>query len=315
MRGAGLALWHLLEIQRQLLEGAWLPGPYTTFPIRAPPKIRLISAAPFADRVVHHALCNIIAPSVEAGFIADTYANRCGKGTHRAVDRLQFFAARKRYVLRLDIVKHFPSIDHAILLDILRPGIRCPRTLALVATIVESGDRILEQEYEMAWFAGDDLFAALRPRGLPIGNLTSQFWSNCCLNPIDHFVARELGCRAYLRYVDDMALFSDSKGQLWEWKGRIVERLGARLRLTIHESSAQVLPVEWEIPSLGFVVYPDYRRVKARKVVESTQRLGWVNHVRYADTWRLREQVLDLSIGWSGGAGPSAAALVTPGGR
>ena len=93
----------------------------------------------------------------------------------------------------------------------------------------------------MVWFPGDDLLAACRPRGLPIGNLTSQFWSNCYLHPFDLFVKRELGCKAYLRYVDDFALFSNSKHELWRCKLAIMERLAA-LRLTIHERSAQVLP-------------------------------------------------------------------------
>jgi hypothetical protein len=166
----------------------------------------------------------------------------------------------------------------------------------------------------MVWFPGDDLFAICRPRGLPIGNLTSQFWSNCYLDPLDQFIKRELRCPAYLRYVDDMALLSDSKQQLWECKSAILQRLHA-LRLTVHELSAQVQPAMSGIPWLGFVVFPDHRRLKARKSVEATRRLterfddwqagrssfgefdasvqGWVNHVRYADTWGLRRHVLD----------------------
>jgi len=306
----------LLAIQAALRDGTWSPGPYVHFLIHSP-KERRISAAPFADRVVHHALCNVIAPAFERNFIADSYANREGKGTHRAVDRLQFFARRYSYALRLDIVKHFPSIDHAILLSILERTISDERILSLAAKIVASGDRILEQEYEMVWFAGDDLFAALRPRGLPIGNLTSQFWSNCYLNPLDQFIRRELRCKAYLRYVDDMALFSDSRNELWEWKTAIRERL-QRLRLTFHPESAQVQPVSTGVPWLGFIVYPEYRRVKRRNVVEGSRRLaerfeawesgrisfaefdasvqGWINHLRYADTWGLRREVLNRFV-------------------
>ena len=306
----------LLAIQGALRDGSWRPGVYTNFQIHSP-KTRLISAAPFADRVVHHALCNVIGPVFERRFIADSYANRAGKGTHRAVNRLQQFCQRYRYALRLDVVKHFPSIDHEILMAMLGGPIADEGILDLAAKIISSGDRVLEQEYQMVWFPGDDLFAALRPRGLPIGNLTSQFWSNCYMNAIDQFVQRELRCGAYLRYVDDMALFSDSKRQLWEWKAAVVERL-QRLRLTIHESSAQAEPVSAGIPWLGFVVYPEYRRVKGRKVVEATGRLGdrfdawqageisfgefdssvkgWINHVRYADTWGLRGQVLERLI-------------------
>ena len=302
----------LLAIQSGLANGTWSPGPYVHFQIHSP-KTRLISAAPFADRVVHHALCNVIGPAFERSFIADSFANREGKGTHRAIDRLQYFARRRRYALRLDVVKHFPSIDHSILLGILGRTISDERVLGLAARIVASGDRILEREYEMVWFPGDDLFALCRPRGLPIGNLTSQFWSNCYLNPLDQFIKRELRCRAYLRYVDDMALLSDSKEELREWKIAVVKRL-ERLRLTVHERPAQVQPVSEGVPWLGFVVFPEHRRLKARKAVEATRRLkirfddwqagargfaefhdsvqGWINHVRYGDTWALRSHVL-----------------------
>jgi hypothetical protein len=194
---------HLLELQEELRTFRYRPGPYLNFFIHEP-KQRLISAAPFRDRVVHHALCNIIEPWFERRFIADSYANRSGKGTHRAVDRLQQFARRYRYGLRLDIVKHFPSLDHAILRNALARVIREEDLLWLVDTILGSGAGVLEGEYEMVWFPGDDLLSVLRPRGLPIGNLTSQFWSNCYLDPLDHFIKRELRCPAYLRYVDDV---------------------------------------------------------------------------------------------------------------
>ena len=157
----------LLEIQAGLRDGTWRPGEFVHFEIHSP-KRRRISAAPFADRVVHHALCNVIGPVFERLFIADSYANRVGKGTHRAVDRLQGFTRRYRYGLRLDVVKHFPSIDHEILINVLRGAIGDEQVLALAARILASGDRVLEQEYEMSWFPGDDLWAAGRPRGVPV---------------------------------------------------------------------------------------------------------------------------------------------------
>ena len=303
---------HLLALQEALASGRWRPGRYTHFTI-AEPKRRLISAAPFRDRVVHHALCNVIEPLFEARFIPDSYANRIGKGTHRAVARCQEMARSHRYVLRLDIVKHFPAIDHQILSRNLGRVVTDERTRRLIDAIIASGDGILDQEYRPPLFPGDDLLAACRPRGLPIGNLTSQFWSNCYLHPLDLFVKRELGCRAYLRYVDDFCLFHDSKGQLYAWKRAIIERL-TRLRLQVHDREGQVAPVRHGIPWLGFVVYPSHRRVKSRKVVEATRRLGerfdawragrisfgefdatvqgWIAHVRYADSWGLREHVL-----------------------
>lgn len=304
----------LLRLQEALREGSYRPGEYTHFVVHED-KERLISAAPFRDRVVHHALCNVMEPMFERRFITDSYANRIGKGTHRAMDRFQRLANRYRYVLRLDVVKHFPSVDHEILLGILCRHVKDPRVRDLIEHILSSGDGVLEQEYRMVYFPGDDLLAACRPRGLPIGNLTSQFWSNCYLHPFDLFVKRGLGCRAYLRYVDDAALFANSKSELWEWKQACIGYL-ARLRLTIHEEGAQVVPTVSGVPWLGFVVYPDHRRVKARKVRRATRRFvarysawrrgeisfaefdatvqGWINHVRYADSWGLRAHVLGV---------------------
>jgi RNA-directed DNA polymerase len=298
----------LLHLQRDLTSGAYQPGPYQHFTIHEP-KRRLISAAPFRDRVVHHALCNIIEPLFEARFHPHSYANRVGKGTHRAVDQLQLFARRYRYVLRLDIVQHFPSLDHAILKEALFQVVHDEQARRLISVILQSGEGVLANEYDMVYFPGDDLFARLRPRGLPIGNLTSQFWSNCYLNPLDWFITRELGCPAYLRYVDDMALFGNSKRQLAGWGERVAAFL-AGLRMTVHAGSAQAQPAAGGIPWLGFVVYPTHRRLKQRNVVWFRRRLvraislyrrgeisfaeldasvqGWINHVRYGDTWGLR---------------------------
>lgn len=303
----------LIELQDDLIGQRYAPGQYHHFYIHEP-KRRKISAAPFRDRVVHHALCNVIEPLFEARFLPDSYANRVGKGTHRAIDRLQAFARRHRYVLRCDIVRHFPALDHAVLRAELVQVVGDETVLWLVDRILASGTGVLADEYNMVYFPGDDLLASLRPRGLPIGNLTSQFWSNCYMNPFDWFVRRELGCRAYLRYVDDFALFADSKRQLWRWHARIVERL-AHLRLTVHPR-VQVIPATEGIPWLGFVVYPDHRRVKRRNVVNFRRRFaarfddylagrisfaeldasvqGWINHVRYADTWGLRQHVCGM---------------------
>jgi hypothetical protein len=264
--------------------------------------------------VVHHALCNVIEPLYERSFIYDSYANRVDKGTHRALDRAQAFSRRYRYVLQCDVEQFFPAIDHEILRGILARKVADPGVLWLVDRILESGVGVLAEEYRMRYFPGDDLWAALRPRGLPIGNLTSQFWANCFLNPFDHFVKRELRCPAYLRYVDDFLLFADHKVALWAWRDALVARL-ARLRLTIHPG-AHPRPTGEGFPFLGFVVYPTHRRLKRRNVIayrrklkrlvarwiafECTQEsvvaslLGWINHARYGDTWGLRARMVAL---------------------
>ena len=165
----------------------------------------------------------------------------------------------------------------------------------------------------MEFFEGDDLLSANRPRGLPIGNLTSQFWANVYLNGFDHFVKRELKCPAYVRYVDDFLLFSNSKQELSQWRNAVIQKVAA-LRLTLHEECAQIFPTRTGIPFLGFRIFPEFRRVKHRKVVHFRRKLrrllegystggfsfeqlnasvqGWINHVRYADSWGLRRAVL-----------------------
>ncbi|MCB1814726.1 MAG: group II intron reverse transcriptase domain-containing protein [Candidatus Competibacteraceae bacterium] len=302
----------LLALQQDLSSGAYQPGDYKSFHIHEP-KRRLISAAPFRDRVVHHALCQVIEPVFEAGFNAHSYANRVGKGTHKAIRRVQQLACSYRYALRLDIVEHFASIDHALLYQRLAWQIDDPRTLALAGTIIDSGRGVLAGHYTPYLFPGDTASALQRPRGLPIGNLTSQFWSNCYLDPLDHFLTETLGCQGYARYVDDLALFADTKTQLWDWKTACRDFL-AGLRQRLHEHNAQVVPCEHGIPWLGFVVYPQRLRLKSRHSVHATRRLksryhawqcgeisfgeldasvkGWVNHAVFADSRNLRWHVL-----------------------
>jgi len=303
---------NLFQLQEELRSAAYRPGPYDSFHIHEPKK-RLISAAPFRDRVVHHALCNVIGPLFERQFIYDTYANRVGKGTHRALDRCTEFMRRFAYVLPMDVRQFFPAIDHAVLLDILGRTIGDERTLDLAAKIIAGGAGVQADEYEMVYFPGDDLFAVYRPRGLPIGNLTSQFWANVYLNGLDHFVKRELKCRGYVRYVDDLLLFADNKPTLHAWRSEVMARL-VELRLTAHENSAQPRPTHCGVPFLGFQVFPDHRRLKRRNVVQARRRLralrdacqtgevslerlragvlGWINHARHGDTWGLRRAVL-----------------------
>ena len=156
---------NLLSLQADLMDRSYRPGPYRHFTIHEP-KRRTISAAPFRDRVVHHALCNLIEPIFDARFIRDSYANRVGKGTHRALDRFQQLAQQYRYVLRLDIVQHFASLDHRILRESIADVIDDEKVLWLIDLILESGNGALREAYEMRYFPGDDLFAVYRPRGL-----------------------------------------------------------------------------------------------------------------------------------------------------
>jgi len=306
----------LLELEEELRTQTYRPGAYRHFRITLP-KPRRISAAPFRDRVVHHALMQQIGPIFEARFSRDSYACRVGKGTHAALQRCQELARRYPYVLQCDVVQFFPAVDHAILRDILFRTIADAQTRWLIEHILASGAVALKDEYSMVYFPGDDLFATLRPRGLPIGNLTSQFWANCYLNELDQFVKRDLRCPAYLRYVDDFLLFNDQKKQLWAWKHAIVERL-AGLRLTLHARSSTVYPVRHGIPFLGFVTYPTHRLLKRRNGLAFARRFrqhlrqlaageveygtvkaavrGWLGHAVHGDTYGLRRALITSQV-------------------
>jgi hypothetical protein len=220
-------------------------------------------------------------------------------------------------VLQCDVVQFFPAVDHAVLREILFKRITDDQAHWLVDLILDSGAGVLTAEYDVVFFPGDDLLAAARPRGLPIGNLSSQFWANCYLNELDQFVKRELKCPAYVRYVDDFLLFSDSRRQLWDWRRAILDFLPC-LRLTLHERRSTVYPVTNGIPFLGFVTYPTHRLLKrrngiafARRFRVQRQRLasgelehaevkasvqGWLSHAAHGDTHGLRRALVGRQL-------------------
>ncbi len=303
----------LCGLREELASGTYRPGAYRHFRI-IEPKPRIISAAPFRDRVVHHALYQVLEPIFEPRFIADSYACRVGKGTHRAVLRCQRFQRRFAYRLQCDVVRFFPSVDHEILASRIARRVRDSRVMDLVHAILASGADIPEESPSpVFWFPDDELFTPLRPRGLPIGNLTSQFWANVYLDPLDHFVKEGLRCRGYVRYCDDFILFGDSPAQLRDWRARVVECL-ERLRLRLHEGRCHIVPTHYGIPFLGFRIFRDRRLLLRRGIRRFRRRLGtlqagftagsvsaatigqsvrsWVAHAAWGSTVGLRQAVL-----------------------
>lgn len=300
----------LLRIQDELRTRTYRPGGYRTFYV-SEPKRRMISAAPYRDRVVHHALVNVIGPLFERNFVADSYANRSGKGVHRAVDRYQAFARRFRYVLPCDVVRFFPSIDHEILKSLLRSRIRDESVLWLCDTIIDASN---PQDSRVEHFPGDGLLTPLeRRRGLPIGNMTSQFWANVYLHGLDNFVKRGLGVRGYVRYVDDFVILGDSKSTLWEQREAVTSFLQT-LRLEIHTTRAQPRPARQALRFLGYRCWPTHRfltKERIRRFRRRARRLqaayahraidwpdvrsrlaSWNAHAATADSFTLRRRVL-----------------------
>jgi hypothetical protein len=214
-------------------------------------------------------------------------------------------------VLKCDIRKYFPSIDHDILYELIAHTIKDPNVLWLVRRIIDSSN---PQEPAHAYFPGDDLFTPFeRRKGIPIGNLTSQFFANIYINGFDHFVKRTLGCHYYLRYVDDFVTLSNEKRFLHKVKDQMAAYL-ASLRLKLHETKCQVFPVTQGVPFLGYRIFPTHRLLKRENVQRFRKRVkvlqsqfsqdmitvgkvslsvqSWIAHASHADTYGLRRKVL-----------------------
>jgi RNA-directed DNA polymerase len=238
----------LFQLQHELRSFTYAPGSYRQFMVREP-KPRLVSAAPFRDRVVHHALVAVMAPPLELHFIPTSYANRKGYGTHRALRRFHRACREHAWVLQADIRLYFPSIDHFLLLAQLEQLITCPSTLWLLRSILANG---ASGGPAIDGFPGGTLLTPLeRPRGLPIGNLTSQFLANLHLNAIDHRLRALPGIRACLRYVDDLALFADRPEPLRQALVTLKTDL-AELRLRLHPNKTHLRRTATGASFVGF---------------------------------------------------------------
>lgn len=300
---------NLLELSAQLNAGTYIPGKYRNFFIYEP-KARLISAAPFRDRIVHHAIIQVIEPLIDKSFIEDSYACRKGKGTSKAIKRCQKFAKRFGWALKCDIQKFFPSIDHEILLEVLSRRIRDKKLIELLQLILSSYHN---NELFIDWFEGDNLLTPIeRNHGIPIGNLTSQFFANLYLNELDQFVKHDMHMRGYIRYMDDFIIFGNSKDDLEYIRDKIIDLL-LQFRLKIHTNKLEIFPVKNGISFLGFLIYQDRKRlcrniitkfnnrnrkylrmVKCRKIALEKYRqclLSWVGFANLGDTWNLRKKL------------------------
>jgi retron-type reverse transcriptase len=300
----------LSRLREDLLDRSYAPVGYRTFYIHDP-KRRLISAAPFRDRVVHHALCQVIEPVFERGFIFHSYASRKGKGTHAAVERLQGFVRRFPWVFQCDVARFFPSIDHEILKAGIARRIKDPAVLWLAERIIDASN---PQEPVCNWFPGDNLFTPVeRPHGLPIGNQTSQFFANVYLDSFDHFVVEKLCAPAYIRYVDDFVILARDKSWLLDAREKCREFLGS-LRLKMHPRKCVIFPAAEGTRFLGYRVFADYRLLPRSNVVGFLRRMrrlqrkyaaeevearditrrvvAWIGHAAHADTFRLRRGIL-----------------------
>ena len=241
----------LFNIRREILSGNYSPKPYRQFFVYEP-KRRLISAPDFRDRIVHHALVNIISPIFENIMYPSSYACRKNKGTHRAINLAQEYLKVNKYVLKGDISQYFPSIDHQILFQQLRLLINDAKTLKLIKKIISS--------YHSEKGQG---------KGLPIGNLTSQLFANIYLTGFDWYVIKLLKNYFYIRYLDDWLIFTKSKDEIWKIKRCIDQYLTENLKLSWQGKKCIVSPTSIGIPFLGFYLKPYKRRLRRTNLIQA----------------------------------------------
>lgn len=211
------------------------------------PKIRNIHKASVRDRLLHHAICRQLYPFFDKKFIFDSYSCRVGKGTHKAVSRFRYFFlkasknnTRTCWVLKGDIKKFFASIDHEILINMLREYIFDNNIIWLLDNIVSS-------------------FQIEEGKGLPLGNLTSQLFSNIYLNKFDQFMKHEIKAKFYIRYVDDFIILSDNKKWLETQINLIKNFLLTELKLNIHSQKTFIKTVASGVDFLGWINFSDHR--------------------------------------------------------
>lgn len=297
----------LIQLQNELIWGEYRTGRYHRFEV-CEPKRRSVSALPFRDRVLQHSLVAAIEPIWERRFSPHSYACRPGRGTHAGADAAQRMLREVRrahgqvYALKADIGSYFASVDHGVLLRLIERRIRCPQTLTLCREILASHNEGSE----------------LAPRGIPIGNLTSQLWANVYLHELDMFVTHQLKHGRYVRYMDDFVLIGPDKAELQRKRLVIEDWLQDNLRLATN-SKTQVFPVAdthgRALDFLGYRIWPSHRRLRKSSIARikrSLRRLqreyaagevgldevravitSWLGHATHADADGLVRWLLD----------------------
>jgi RNA-directed DNA polymerase len=278
---------NLFDLVEELSTKRYQPSPSFCF-VAKNDKFREVFAAPFRDRVVHHLLVRYLEKIWEPIFIHDSFACRQGKGTHAGVSRLHSLAckvsrnsSRRAWFGQFDIKAFFPSIDRSLLLDMVLSKLpnNEMRWLAEVVILHDPAENSIFKCSPAKWDnipEHKSLFSVEKGKGLPIGNLTSQFFANVYLNALDQFVKHRLKARFYLRYVDDFILLHQSKEQLVIWKEEIREFLHDVLKLELHPQRQFIRPLSNGIDALGYIVRPSYILVRHR-VVENCKK-AVINH-------------------------------------
>ncbi len=265
----------IARLHTELLDGTIAIGQYRYFTIHDP-KERIISAAPFRDRVLQHAIINVCMPYFDRTLIDTTYATRKGKGVYAALDKAVAAATNYEYLAKLDVRKYYDSINHTILKARLRRIFKDNALLALFDKIIDS-------------------YSATTDNGLPIGNLTSQYFANLYLSDLDHLAKEQWHASIYIRYMDDILIASNNKQSLKACVNNMTDYAHKTLLLTfkppiLHKSKdGQVF--------LGYTIYPHYKKLAGRSKRRFRSKLITYSQLLNQGTWtqaQYQEHILPL---------------------
>jgi retron-type reverse transcriptase len=276
---------NLKKLRIELLMQTYKPASLKTFILRDP-KTRKISKSDFRDRIIHHAICNIIEPNFDKKFISDSFANRLRKGSINAIKRFDYFKrkisrnnTRKCFILKADIKKYFDNVDHNILINILKRSIEDERIIWLIKTILKN--------YKTKEIG----------KGMPLGNLTSQFFANIYLNELDQFVKHKLKAKYYIRYVDDFVILNNSPKILKFYKEKINNFLETKLDLELHPDKTKILKLEKGINFLGFRIFYHHKLLSKKNIKKFERNIKKLQK-EYSQNEINREKIIEKIDGW-----------------
>ncbi|MCX6707170.1 MAG: reverse transcriptase domain-containing protein [Candidatus Woesearchaeota archaeon] len=278
------------DLRTELLLLSYNPKQLKTFVIKDP-KTRTIRKSDFRDRIIHHAICNILEPIFEKRFIYDSFANRKGKGTHKALQRFDCFKrkasrnnTRNCYIFKADIKHYFDEVNHNILISIIKERVKDKRIIWLIKKVLKNHSEI---------------------KGMPLGNMTSQFFANVYLNELDKFVKHNIKAKHYIRYVDDFVILSDKREELEVYKDKIRSFLRERLELELHSTKSRIIELKQGVSFLGYRIFTHHRLLRKANIRTMQRKTscndydeiceylhGWLEYADQADTYRLRNSIL-----------------------
>ena len=302
---------NLRALQYEIKTGIYRPHKLKKFVVRDP-KTRTIHASIFRDRIVHHAIINILQPILEKTFIYDSFAGRKNKGTHQAVKRFEYFLRKassngrkisdpfnnnsiRGFVLKADIKHYFATMNQEILINILRKNVKDEDFIKLVKIVLENFD------------------SEVKGRGVPLGNYTSQFFANVYLNRLDYFVKHRLKAKYYIRYVDDFVILHKDRKVLEEYFVKINNYL-KHLKLELHPEKSAIHPLRNGITFLGYRIFYHHKLLRRRNIKHFSGKFkekmklyyegiidknkldsfldGWFGYAKFANTYNFRKKIL-----------------------